>query len=529
MTDNVYERIKIRNQLLEFGYFSENLPPFFTSNKLISAYDELIKAINYKELKNKQPLTFSIYKQEHTRRIISIPNPESFLYCVKAMSENWAEILACCESKNSLSPITYIGNYDPMRLEKSRINSENIKDYYKNSSDFVKGEHKAVNMSLGTRYKLSLDIANCYNSIYTHSVTWAFYGREKTKKYLRSDKNQKKEIRDNDKDFSKYSLGDMLDKALSYQKRNETNGIVVGPYTSRIFSEIIFSALDKKMVEEGLKFCRYVDDYRFYFRTEGDALKSISTIARILSEYNFNINSSKTKIEKYPFDIFNDLKMQFNNVAKDGQHNFIENVLNFASKMYLLGNKGAYKYALKILQDKELNVNEIDIVLPRLVNILLLEPKHGKYIAKFLKNNKEKFDKKQLEYLINEELSDCITNRLQQESIIFLYLLEELDININYSNFEKTLKSENDLAIIIVLYMLKRDKNCVLNTREELIEIILSSFKERLDGETYNGEHWLLLYECVKDRLLPEKYNFHPEKNSFFNKLFKLDVSFIGL
>ena len=158
----------------------------------------------------------------------------------------------------------------------------------------MEGQKNCIRAAIGFQYRLKVDIANCYPSMYTHSVTWAICGKKEAKRLLQMSKAQKQQelapVR------SAYSLGDRLDTFMRFQKNNETNGIVVGPFTSRIFSEIILSALDKILRENDFIFRRYVDDYKFYFRSESEASESVKTIETILSEYNLNLNLANCAI-----------------------------------------------------------------------------------------------------------------------------------------------------------------------------------------------------------------------------------------
>ena len=100
---------------------------------------------------------------------------------VKLISENWAEIQAYAESENSLSPITYMRSYrDSDLLEE--INNEGIREANQVKSDFVEGQKNCIRAAIGFQYRLKVDIANCYPSMYTHSVTWAICGKKEAKR-----------------------------------------------------------------------------------------------------------------------------------------------------------------------------------------------------------------------------------------------------------------------------------------------------------------------------------------------------------
>ena len=108
------------------------------------------------------------------------------------------------------------------------------------------------------------DIQSCFDSIYSHSFTWAVSGgKEEYKKHL----NGKAK-----------SFGDDWDNIMQKMNYNETNGIVIGPEFSRIFAEIILQYIDKKVKQTLLvagynfneHYCcyRYVDDIFFYYNDE---------------------------------------------------------------------------------------------------------------------------------------------------------------------------------------------------------------------------------------------------------------------
>lgn len=151
-------------------------------------------------------------------------------------------------------------------------------------------------------FMAQLDISKCFNSIYTHSLAWAIFGKDITKAKLAESK-----IAELGRTFAHQF--DVLMQKVNY---NETNGILIGPELSRIFAELILQDVDVKL-EKSLSnmesplvmgsdymIYRYVDDY-FIFFNESEKLKEIShALSRCLSEYKFNINEEKTAIYEKP-------------------------------------------------------------------------------------------------------------------------------------------------------------------------------------------------------------------------------------
>lgn len=109
---------------------------------------------------------------------------------------------------------------------------------------------------------LQVDISKCFPSIYTHSIGWAV-------KNKRLAKAKPRVYGDFDGNF------DNLMQIMNYR---ETNGIIIGPEVSRIFSEIILQKIDLNLIDKmnGLDlkvskdfdFRRYVDDYFIFYRSD---------------------------------------------------------------------------------------------------------------------------------------------------------------------------------------------------------------------------------------------------------------------
>lgn len=141
---------------------------------------------------------------------------------------------------------------------------------------------------------MKVDIAKCFDSIYTHSITWA----TRSKVYAKANTR----IRTFANDF------DVLMQKSNY---NETNGIPIGPEISRIFAEVIFQDIDRK-VEAKLvavgnvagsdyQVARYVDDIFIFAKNDDVSTIVLETYMDELSSYNLHTNSAKTELLHRPF------------------------------------------------------------------------------------------------------------------------------------------------------------------------------------------------------------------------------------
>lgn len=513
----------LEEQIVHHGFFAEQIPACFSSKQLSAKVSVIMPNIDCsygqsKKSKNNTtlPVEISTYKNDISRRILSVVNPEAFLRLVKLISVNWLDIKRFSFSENSLSPITYLRSYrDDDLLEE--INSESIREINRAKSDFVEGVKNCIRTSLGYQYRLKVDVANCYNSIYTHSVAWAICGKEQAKAYMRTHAPQSIK--------NEYELSDSLDAFMRFQKNNETNGIVVGPFTSRIFSEIVLASIDKNLRGKGFVFRRYVDDYKFYFRSETDAEESVRQIEKILNDFNLNLNLSKTEIRRFPYELLSDMQNAYSiALKKDG----IFGVLNAASAFHTAGEKGAYKYALKYIRNSKLDVPTFNLVFPMLVNVMLLDPKYGKYVIAFMKKNKANIDTNKLTDIANSELRQSLSQELQQESLLFLYLIHDIRLPITAENIIGVLRSRDDFSIIMALDIWKHHNSLVRRTRQEAstVKKVIRELINELTGETYAGARWLLLYEIKRHCLLPiQEYTPIP-LTPFFQLLDQNGISF---
>lgn len=155
------------------------------------------------------------------------------------------------------------------------------------SVEFIELEKKFSHLS-------KLDISDCFNRIYTHTIAWAV----KSKSHAKKNKGAK-------------SFEIEFDKIMQDANHGETAGILIGPEVSRIFAEIILQRIDldiKKKADE-LKFeheldyaiRRYVDDYFIYTNSEATCLEIKKIIGECLAEYKLAINSAKAVDHLRPF------------------------------------------------------------------------------------------------------------------------------------------------------------------------------------------------------------------------------------
>lgn len=208
----------------------------------------------------------------------------------------------------SVSRFAYFNdNLHEERLDSGAIGiEEEEKEYNQLGSYFVYHKHRNIHRFFESyeyhrcekKYSamVQIDITKCFDSLYTHSITWAVLGKAQTKFHLRE---------------ALGTFAGQFDKILQSANHNETNGIVIGPEFSRIFAEIILQAVDLELRDRLFReanlqhkvhyeIFRYVDDYFVFYNEQSSKLKIIETLQGALREFKLSINVAKIKDYEKP-------------------------------------------------------------------------------------------------------------------------------------------------------------------------------------------------------------------------------------
>lgn len=255
--------------------------------------------------------TFPISHKHNEFRHLSVMHPKSQILGVdfynnfrdlityysnrSSFSLRSAKRVAGCTQIDSKALIESFDKED-LGIEVEGQNYENLKSFfvyskYKNIFEFYESpDHHWCEKRFN--YLSKLDVSHCFDSIYTHSISWAVLQKDYTKKNLGK---------------TKESFPFKFDTLMQRSNYNETNGILIGPELSRIFAEIIMQSIDLNIAQDlnrvGLylgkdyQIYRYVDDF-FVFYNEDDVFNKIKDNMQVnLKKYKLSLN--KYKEEKY--------------------------------------------------------------------------------------------------------------------------------------------------------------------------------------------------------------------------------------
>ncbi len=188
--------------------------------------------------------------------------------------------------------IEFLEDFDRIKsllLEETPVNVYSIPNFSDNDIGDDWSHFRRIDPSenfwKGYGYVASADIYNFYESIYTHSISWAI----ETKDVAKSSRGNE-------------LTGNRIDKLFQNAHDGQTNGIPTGNVLSDLAAELILKDIDRLLASviesEGIKAYRFRDDYRFICQNKGQALLITDTLAYYLStEYGLTLNKTKTKIQ----------------------------------------------------------------------------------------------------------------------------------------------------------------------------------------------------------------------------------------
>lgn len=246
-----------------------------------------------KDMSDTLDLNHTIYANKNGNlswRPIQLIHPLAYLALVNCITEkqNWARIQQRFKRLKHHSKVSCF-SIPVQSLNNSISNkSEQILQWWEAI------EQKSILLSLEYDHIFHADVADCYSSIYTHSIAWAIDGKKlaKTANYR------------NDKDVignQKYYLGNKVDKCIQQMQNRQTNGIPQGSVLMDFIAEILFSYLDliltsnlkQKNIFE-YQILRYRDDYRIFVKNKSDGENIIRILSELLQPFGLKLNPHKT-------------------------------------------------------------------------------------------------------------------------------------------------------------------------------------------------------------------------------------------
>lgn len=365
-----------RQFLLKPGSYSTiPLPMYFDFSPVIRFTNQLFEDsliyVDLRKAKEEEHLNYVLFSNKDGRfawRSLQLINPVLYVDLVRKITEEsvWEEIqkrFALFRKNEKIVCTSMPAESD----EFVRDIAESVKTW---SSEF---EKKSVELGLEFCVLASTDIADCYGSIYTHSIAWALHGKSVAKSHRNNEQ----------------LIGNKIDREIQAMQWGQTNGIPQGSLLMDFLAEIILGYADLLLSDEldkepllDYKILRYRDDYRIFTNSAQSAEIILKSLSLVLSQLGLKLNQSKTKI-------FSDVIL---NSTKQDKLAWIEKRLNFESlSLWEQGlmlykhtveypNSGAILKPLERLQErvKSEKANNLNYIIPLAAIIVEIACKNPK-------------------------------------------------------------------------------------------------------------------------------------------------------
>lgn len=275
-------------------YCRLDLPSYFNFQNLLDEVnrlyiakfpnsDEFLNSDRRQNLGKLFDVNYSIFANKdssHSWRKLQLIHPLLYVHLVHTLTEsaNWAKLQTRFNDFRANTKIE-CHSLPVISISSASDTEEQIINWYQNI------EQSSIRLGMEFTYLFDTDIADCYGSIYTHSLAWAV----ETKAIAKSN-------------YSQSLLGNKIDKIIQNMQYGQTNGVPQGSVLIDFVAEILLGYIDEelsvKLQADGIddyKILRYRDDYRIFVNNYNDGSRILKLLSEVLLELGLHLNANKTK------------------------------------------------------------------------------------------------------------------------------------------------------------------------------------------------------------------------------------------
>lgn len=471
--------------LVGHGMFAEKIPNFLSSEEFLMFSKTLVTHCN----KAKDYVRYSSMRNINIPRPIAIPEPFAYVSQCKSLAENWEKIQNHFRENTSADQF----KISRIHIRKLKGKRELFEMKYKN---FSKDGEPQQDIIIKSKYIAYADISTCFPSIYSHSIAWALVGKTEAK--LKS------------KHTDIHEWFNQIDFYTRNLKYGETNGLLIGPHSSNIISEIILVSIDAILSNKNFKFIRNIDDYTCYVDTYEEAENFFLTLSDELKHYELTLNSKKSKIIPLPQASLKNWVTKLNhfNFINTYQHKGktairvkeLKGFLDYAIELMLEEDSDAsiLNYAIKIISNKHLGDNAKDYYIKQIHHLVLLYP----YLTYLLDENvfdAHKIDKERKRIIAIDIYQFGIKKKIYEACSYAIYWALKYDFKIEIDSIKADSIASLDCIFLTISFCYDRKHN---------IEIYLREYKDTAKALKTNDfdRYWLFIYETLSWTELVENY-----------------------
>ena len=302
-------------------------------------------------------------------------------------------------------------------------------------------EQQSILFSLEYDYIFDTDIADCYGSIYTHSIAWSVEGKTIAKS--KQGKNNKS------------LLGNTIDICIQNSQYKQTNGIPQGSVLMDFIAEIVLGYIDRilgvfleKRNITDYKILRYRDDYRIFVNNANDGEMILKLISEIIMPFGLKLNSSKTKGSQdiITQSIKND-KLASLSILQNCRISLQKQLLLIRQHSINYNNSGSLntllnKFDEKIekIRNKKGNIANVEQLISITTDIAYHNPRVIPVCCAIISKLLSEIDNKSLSFLVHRKLS-----RMPNSGFAQIWLQRMLKNNVSEFKFsEEICKLQNN-------------------------------------------------------------------------------------
>lgn len=505
----------ILNALLSKGYFPKELPPVFTTVDFGLHADAIIddwktakvfeikrskdfgkiggkrfrSKYSYKKVPSADPEVISKPKKLYERRNIHVTHPIPQALLTKELAENWAKVQKWLSRQKYSEDEIHVSDRYERAIKGINFPIHRAKtSYLEATSDWL----------------IKTDISRFYPTIYTHSIPWAAYGKERVKSALKTYEG---------------TFADRLDLLVRSCNRNQTVGVPIGPETSRILAEIISSRIDFDFSTQlgelpGEVVDRLQDDWTVGAATLESSEKILSVISSCYREYGLEINGSKTSISHILASDTESWKSEisaFLSHRRGGMYGTrLEEFLALCLRLQLeYPSAPVLNYALSIVEGRRFVLKDIEVLESFLLKAAAVAPISMDRVCRIILNIEHTsggLSKDRLSKRFTSLAERHFENGALFEVIWLLYTLRGLKKPIRSSRIMKHAENIQSSAIRLLLLDMTSKEMCVTPAPAAKWE------NEICEQRILSDWSWLFAYEGIRKGWLSDKHGvmLHP-------------------
>lgn len=460
--------------LLGYGLFADKLPDVFTSEPFYQYYKS--KGKPKFDKKGHDYVRYESIRDTNIPRPLGIPNPFAYANLCNEMSNNWDRLQSFFDVETN----THTYKLSRIHIRKMVSGKHLFEMNYKHFEKDGTPEQKII---IPAKFHVAADISNCFPSMYSHSIPWALIGKP-TSKTTKDDKTKWYNI---------------LDFYLRTIKCDETNGMLIGPHSSNVFSEIILTKIDNILYQKGYQFTRHIDDYSCFVGSYEGAERFILDLSAELKAFDLSLNAKKTKITTLPQPSNNKWVRKLNNFyighkyTKDNKQIFelkrLSAYLDIVIDAAVQNNNSAVvNYAMKVIAKKHLGKDALSLYIDQINHLLLLYPYLVRLIDVCVFDAFKCIDDVKVSFM--ENIYDVGNKKCTYEACSYAILWAlKYNITLNKNYVDDAIKSGDCVFMLMAFLLAKKSKN------KAGLKLLKNEARRLMIDDC--DRYWIFIYESL--------------------------------